>query len=263
MNNKINRYFALASRSLLVSALAGLCIGASAQQDSKSIVAEPVQAFPTFTQWVTSVIVAAPEPVSTVFESVPLVLAAPVAQVAYQPSPVILGLPELPLLGNGVALAGRSWTGALNYQGLHLQQVVLNPAGNRRELRPMATPLRAGERFKIRVTATFDAVAEVDQVVGDAWYGVRTGQIYPRPGVSVQIKAGDTVDLPIEPNGYFLMNRPANERLVVSVRHPFAQQGSRSEQPAYRQDAVNGSSYLQLVPRGKFAAIEQLVSQGQ
>lgn len=57
------------------------------------------------------------------------------------------------------------------------------------------------------------------------------------------------------------MNRPANERLVVSVRHPRALDAARSDQPTYRQDSNKGSSYLQLIAQGKFPAVEQLVSQ--
>ena len=70
----------------------------------------------------------------------------------------------------------------------------------------------------------------------------------------------ETVDLPLEPNQYFVMGREANERFVVSVRHPRAVDAARSAQPAYRQDVAGGSSYLQLVPRGTFPAIEQVVS---
>jgi hypothetical protein len=176
---------------------------------------------------------------------------------------VILGAPELPLRVASGLQAPFNWSQQLNYQGVQMQQVVLGAAGAPRELRHMGSPLRLGERFKVRISATFDAVVEVDQVLGGVWNGMRTGQIYPQIGFSVQIKAGDSVDLPVEPNGYFVMDRPANERLVVSVRHPNAQPGTTGDQPTYRQDAVRGSSYLQLVPTGKYPAIEQLVSQGQ
>ena len=232
-------------------------------QTAKSVVAESVPAFTAFNQWISTVVIVQSEPAPGTIDNVPLALTSTATDVTYQPLPVILGLPELPLLGNGATQAARKWNPTLNYQGLYMQQVVLNAAGTKRTLRPMNTPVRHGDRFKIRITPTFDAVAEVDQVLGDAWYGKRTGQVYPQVGMSVQIKAGETVDLPLESNKYFLMNRPANERLVVSVRHPRALNGTRSSQPAYRQDANNGSSYLQLVPPGKFAAIEQLVSQSR
>jgi len=67
----------------------------------------------------------------------------------------------------------------------------------------------------------------------------------------------------MDANAYFLMNQAANERVVISVRDTRAQGELRSDQPAYRQDANHGSIYLQLVPRGKFATVEQLVAQTQ
>lgn len=250
----------IARRSLIAVCLTTMAAGIWAQT-AKSIVPEQVPAFPAFTQWISAFTIAQPEPTIGRIESIPLVLMGTSAQAAYQPMPVILGLPELPLTGNGVAQAARAWGPTLNYQGMHLRQVVLNESASLHELRPMNAPVHAGERFKIRITATFDAVAEVDQVVGDAWYGQRTGQLYPLPGRSVQIRAGETVDLPLGTNEYFLMNRLANERLVLSVRHPQAVAGLRTEQPAYRQDGRGGSSYLQLVPRGKLPAMEQQIGQ--
>lgn len=256
-----NNFTRLAQKALHTVICTGLAASAMAQPAAKSVVAEPVAAYPVFNQWVSTVLVAQPEFVPTEVANVSLALASPVVQTAYQPAPVIMGLPELPLTGINPAQAG--WLSSFNYQGVRMQQVVLNAAGTLHALRPMGTPLRAGERFKIRVTATFDAVAEVDQVVGDAWYGQRTGQVYPQPGMSVLIKAGRSVDLPMETNGYFWMNRPLNERLVVAVRDPRAVNQLRSDQPAYRQDDAIGSSYLQLVAPGTFAALEQLVSQAQ
>ncbi len=252
----------LFGRSIALVALTSLVTSTWAQT-AKTIVAEPVQAFPAFQQWVTTLVVAPVAPTFNTGQNVPLTLASTVAATPYQPSPVILGLPELPLLGSGAAQAARSWSPTLNYQGVHMHQVLFNASGAPQELRPMGSPLQEGQRFKIRITPTFDAVAEVDQVVGDVWYGQRADQLYPQAGMSVQIRAGETVDLPIEPNGYFLMNRPANERFVVSVRHPGGVDSRRNDQPVYRQDSTNGSSYLQLVPGGKFPAIEQLVSQAR
>ncbi len=245
-------------RPLMAVILMALTTGALAQKD-KTIVSEPVPVFPAFTQWVSTFVTVLSEvPVATV-ENVPLTLIAPPAQTPYQPMPVILGLPELPLVGSGIAQAAQAWRPSFNYQGVHLRQVVLNAAGNKRESRSMGVPLRAGHRFKLRITPTFDAVAEVDQVIGDTWYGNRTGQLYPQAGMSVHIKAGETVDIPMGSHEYFTMNRLANERMVVSVRHVRAVEGARSEQPAYRQDSKTGSSYLQLVPPGQFPAMEQLI----
>lgn len=248
----------------MVAALAAAAVAGSAfAQADKSIVAEHVPAFQAFTQWVGGFVIVQPEPAVTQVQPVPLIPMVAAAEQAYQPLPVILGLPELPLTGAGVAQAARVWGAGFNYQGIHMRQVVLSDRSAAREYRSMGSPLRAGERFKIRITATFDAVAAVDQVVGDVWYGKRTGQIYPQLGMSVQMKAGETVDLPLAANEYFVMNRPANERMVVSVRHASATAAARSDQPGYRQDTKGGSNYLQLVPNGKFPALEQLVAQSR
>jgi len=253
----------LRNRALLAVACATLAASALAQTSVKSMVAEPVAVFPAFDQWVSTVVGVQPELLPATVAGVSLALPGLMAPTAYQPLPVIMGLPVLPLTGSTTAQGVRQWQSSFNYQGVYMQQVVLNATGTQHELRPMGTPLRAGERFKIRITPTFEAVAEVDQVLGDAWYGQRTGQVYPQAGMSVLIKAGQTVELPIEANGYFLMNRPVNERLLIAVRDPRAQDQLRSDQPAYRQDARHGSSYLQLVAHGRFAALEQLVSQTQ
>ena len=142
--------------------------------------------------------------------------------------------------------------------------MVLDASGRRLESRPMGKPLRPGERFKLRITPSFDAVADVDQVRGDVWYGQRTGQVYPQQGMSVELRAGQTVDLPLDPNEYFVMDRwDATERLVLSVRHARALGDARSAQPAYRQDTARSSSYLQLVPAGQYPVIEQLIFQAR
>jgi hypothetical protein len=243
--------------TLLFTALAGTAL---AQSVDKSVVAEPVAAFPAFNQWVSTVITLQPDEAPASVANVPLSSAAAIARTSFQPLPVIMGIPELPLLRGRTEPTNGRWQPTFNYQGVHMQQVVLPANGGRHELRPMGTPLRVGERFKIRITPTFEAVAEVDQIIGDTWYGQRTGQVYPQLGMSVLIKAGQSVDLPIEANGYFLMNRPANERLLIEVRDSRAIGELRSDQPAYRQDAAHGSSYLQLMERGRFVAIEQLLS---
>ena len=260
LSGLLRRSLALAT----LAALAALPSGAAlAQTAPKSIVAEHVPAFPAFNQWVTTFVRVQPEPLLAPVQAVPFSLMTVMTVTpapTYEPRPVILGLPDLPLIGTGATRAARGWAAGLNYQGLHMRMVVLNAQGQQNELRSMGSPLRQGEYFKIRISATFDAVAEVDQVLGEVWQGRRTGQVYPEAGLSVHMRAGESVDLPLGVNEYFLMNQPADERLVVSVRHAKALGAARSEQPAYRQDGKSGSNYLQLVPPGKYPAVEQLIS---
>jgi hypothetical protein len=252
-----------ARRLAAVTALLAVTLGAAAQAD-KSVATESVPAFPAFSQWLGAVVVAMPDSPVTLVTPIPLTIATAPVESVYQPLPVIVGVPELPLIGSGAAQsASKVWNQGWNFQGVHMRLVVLDSRGARRELRSLAAPLRAGERFKIRLTPTFNAVADVDQVIGDPWYGKRTGQVYPQAGSSVQLNAGETVDLPVGDNEYFVMHRSANQRLVVSVRHPKALGDLRSNQPAYRQDGKSGSSFLQLVGRGSHPAIEQLIALAQ
>lgn len=252
-----------AMRAVAVAALVLSAGMAQAQQD-KSVAVEAVPVVPAFNQWITTYVIVVPEPPVT---SVQPVNVAPwdaiPAGTDYQPLPVIMGVPELPLVGAGARQVAAGWDQTLNYQGVYLRQVVVDSRGRKREIRSMATKPKAGERFKIRVTATFDAVADVDLVTGAPWSLRRVSQFYPKPGMSVQIKAGEAVDLPLGANEYFVMSKPADERMVVSVRHAKALGEARSNQPAYRQDGKGGSSYLQLVPNGSFPVVEQLITQAR
>ena len=270
--SKIPRAGTAALRALALTAVAAgslMAFGANAQTaeksaDStadKSVVPEAVAAVPAFTQWVnTVVLITHTAPAQASISQVPLTLAGAPSRQVYEAWPVIVGAPELPLIGTGVAAAGRNWGNAFNYQGMHVRLLVLDASGQRIESRPVSAPMRAGERFKIRLAATFGAVAEVGQVVGEPWNSHRTGQLYPAPGMSVQLNAGETVDLPLAAGDFFVMGITVNERLLLSVRHAQATAEARSTQPAYRMDERGGSSYLQLVPRGTHPAIEQLIS---
>lgn len=259
----MNRNAKIRNRAITCMAAAALATWAhGAGADDKTVSVEPVPAYPTFTQWVSSVVVALPPtaPEANTIRTIAFAPSGAVQAAHFEPAPVILGVPELPLAGDDLAQAARNWGSRLNYQGMHMSLVVLDARGARRELRPASSPIQPGEAFKIRITATFPAVASVDQVQGDIWYGRRSGQVYPAAGMSVQMNAGETVELPLNPAEYFVMDRNPDERLLLSVRHAKALGEARSTQPVYRQDGSGGSSYLQLVPRGDYPAIEQIVS---
>ena len=217
--------------------------------------------FVVFTQWVQHTVTQAPT-----------VWAAPAAVQPFQPTvagfaapfeaaPVILGQPDLPLLGQAAARAAQQWNSGLNYQGANISYVVLSANGRSLDVRPISKGLVAGERFKIRYTTTFDAVASLDRVVGDSpWTGSRVGQAWPQAGMAIQSAPGETVELPLEAGSFFSFDGNPNERLVLSLRHPNAKGAARSNQPAYRQDGARGSQYLQLVPANTFPALEQVIA---
>lgn len=227
-------------------------------QPEKTVATEFTPAFSSFQHWLTVRLAHFSEPAAA---QRPVMLGHTTSTdgKSYQPAPVILGLPDLPLIGTRDN--NSDWGAALNYQGVHMQLVVLDSRGLQRQLRPLSAAIGPNEHFKIRITPTFDAISDIGQIVGDPWYGTQTGQVYPPAGISVQIKAGNTVELPIGENEYFALDRRPDERLLLSVRHAQALRTARSEQPIYRQDGLNGSSYLQLVPRRSYPAFEQIISQ--
>jgi hypothetical protein len=245
--------------------VAGLAGAQSA--DSRTIVPEAAPAFPAFQQWLQSTLPPLPNfqtaPAQPSVQTMPLETRPGAAATSYQPLPVILGTPDLPLLRATASQAGM-WSAQFNYQGMHVRYVVLDAEGRVRAVRPMSSPPRVGERFKIRVTPTVDAVAEVDLVVGDVWARQRVGQFYPKAGFSVQIKAGETADLPLGASEYFFFPQGVTtQAAVLSVRHPRALGDDRSDQPTYRQDGRNGSDYLQLVVARRLPVLEQLITVGR
>ncbi|MCU0941787.1 MAG: hypothetical protein MUE35_04500 [Hydrogenophaga sp.] len=240
-----------------------LALGAQAQPAAtKDVVVEPVPAATALSRWVDTVVIAITPPapgtaIVTVAPPAAPALGGTVGGGSYEAWPVIVGVPELPLVG--ATGAGSEWAERLNYQGMHMRLLVLDADGRTHRWRSVNQPPRPGERFRIRLTATFPAVSEVGLVVGGTFASSRAGQLYPQPGMSVQLNAGETVDLPLERDRYFVIGNPA-ERLVLSVRHPRATDAARSTQPAYRQDMGSGSNYLQLVPQGRYPAFEQLIA---
>ncbi|MES2938472.1 MAG: hypothetical protein V4864_12380 [Pseudomonadota bacterium] len=181
--------------------------------------------------------------------------------VPYEPWPVILGEPALPLAGATAASLTKGWNPALNYQGMQAKLLVLDASGKRHVARPLSAPLRVGERFKLMVTPTFDAVASLHDIHGNGWALQRGAQVYPAAGSSVALTAGQPALLPVGAN-YFVVGARDLRRFVLSVRHAKAVGEARSTQPAYRQDGAAASSYLQLVPRSSFPAFEQLLVAG-
>lgn len=166
------------------------------------------------------------------------------------PNPVILGQPDIPL---------RTTDGQVNYQGLHLAVVSPDATGQNMNFRPVANGFRTGERFKLRMVSTFDAVVVVDNVTPS---GMRN-RLYPAPTAGEQVvflKAGQSVLLPLGAGEYFeFANQKGVEQLLVTVRDPRAA-SNLSNQPIYRQDAAWGSNLMQLTPQGSYPGFTQTLS---
>jgi hypothetical protein len=192
--------------------------------------------------------------------SAPTVISVPATP--FVPTPVILGEPELPLVGlAGTAITSPSaWSSNLNYQGMQVSYLVPNAAGTAFEARPLSAPPRKGERFKIRVTTTFDAHLRVTALAGDNWSPLRAASLYPAQGSNFRIAAGRTADLPAEADRYFVIGDASAPRLLLSAHHERADDSNRTGQPAYRRDLSSVSTYLQLVPTGTRPAFDQMIT---
>ena len=219
---------------------------------------ESAPAFDSFNKWVGTTVTTEAVPART--QAVEPAAKGGQAAVRFEPLPVILGAPDLPLMGIGTREANANWAGTLNYQGLYASYVLIDATGKQQAVVPLSTKVKTGQRFRIRLTSTFNGVAVVDQVLGTAFDAQRTGQVYPETGSSVELKAGQSTLLPVQPNQHFVVKgRSATERLVLQVRHAMANTQTRSDQPAYRQENKTGSSYLQLMPKGRYPTIEQVL----
>lgn len=244
------------------------CSGALAQQPSKDktvaleATGQPATFAPApfvaFGQWVEQI--AQPWPslhVESTLSTTPFLVSTPVQSTPYQPHPVIIGQPELPLLGQAAAQAAQQWNVGLNYQGLQVSYLVVDARGKTREIRAVSKGLMPGERFRIRYTASFQALAVINKATGAAWAWQKAGTAWPQGGSAVQSAPGETVELPLETGNYFVMSANANERFILQVRHPGAKDQGRSDQPNYRQDGARSSHYLQLISASTFPYFEQ------
>ena len=241
---------------------AALALGAAAPSMAQSASADaaPVPAGMVFERWlrVLEVVPVAPAGPAVVAVSPSVQVVVPTAP--YEPWPVILGEPELPLVGAGSAARPQAWSADLNYQGMHAAYLVRDRVSGRLEQRPLSSAPRPGDRFKIRLTTTFDAQVRVDSVFGQGWSLQRGGTLYPASGAPVLARAAQAIDLPVERDHYFVVGEGGAPRMLLSVRHEEADDSRRTRQPAYRRDQLNGTSYLQLAPTGTRPAIEQLIT---
>ena len=162
---------------------------------------------------------------------------------------VILGQPDIPL---ALGADGRP-----NYQGMHLALAEADRAGDGLRFRAVGAGFETGERFKLRLVSTFDAVVVIDSVNPA---GVRR-RLYPAAGGGdevVVLKAGQPALLPLAQEQYFeFAGQTGEERLLVTVRDPRAGGQALTDQPIYRQDTEWGSNFLQLVPPDSFAGFTQ------
>lgn len=178
----------------------------------------------------------------------------------FQPAPVILGVPEYPVKAKTDDKTSSNYL----HQAMIVKLVVLDKNAKNPILKNLSYPLKATEKFKIRLTAMFNAWVTLDQIIptpNSAWHLKKMGQIYPAVGSAILLKEGEVIDLPTVAGDYFQMEPEIQEKILLNVRHEQSKKNSVNNQPIYRRDFVDLSAYVQLVPPGKFPIFEQIISQ--
>lgn len=198
----------------------------------------------------------------------------PFSQAPYfSPAPVVVGQPDVPLAMQQAAFdPNKPWDNKANYQSIAVSAQMLDDKNRVIDTRSLAAAFRTGERFKLRLISTFDAIVSIDSlraVPGTVnANGVFTapptwaGQLYPaKADQVVQIKAGEVVLLPLGSNEYFTFDgKTGLELLSLNVRHPQASSNQVNRQPVYRQDGQGMTAYSQLVQNGTYTALTQILA---
>lgn len=190
----------------------------------------------------------------------------------FSPAPLILGQPDVPFAAQQTTFdPNKPWDGRANYQGVTVSAMMLDGQNHVTGTRSLAAAFRSGERFKLRLVSTFDAIVSLDALRAQpgtvtpegmfshppAW----AGQLYPaRADHVVRIKAGEVVMLPLGASEYFTFEGNTGlELLSLNVRHPQAANHQLNRQPVYRQDMPDATAYSQLAQDGVYLGLSQIL----
>jgi hypothetical protein len=148
--------------------------------------------------------------------------------------------------------------GKENYQGALLALLVLQADGETLKVRPASEGFKSGEKFRIRIGATFDSELSLDNIDPQ---GMRS-RLYPAQEEQiVKIISGSAVVLPLDKDSFFQFDDVAGEeKLVISLRDPRARGNAVELSTVHRQENEQGTALLQEVAAGKYAAIAEAIS---
>lgn len=148
--------------------------------------------------------------------------------------------------------------GKENYQGVFLSLLVLQPDGQSFTVRPISAGFKSGEKFRIRMGATFNGELSIDNVNPHK----ERSHLYPdRSDQVVKIKSGTPVILPLEKDSFFQFDDDAGEEnLIITLRDPRAQGDAAAQSLVHRQENEQGTGLLQEVTAGKYPAIAESIA---
>ena len=165
-----------------------------------------------------------------------------------QPAATVEGSPDV---------AFKFENGQVNYQGVHIAVAVLDKSDNQLRLRPLSAGFHSGERFKLRVLATFNGQLQIDNINPK---GERR-QIYPaEPGSVVSLQAGQDTLIPQGIDDYFEFARTTGEeQLVITLHDPRATQETSSKSKVFVKNETYGSNFLQQVGTNSYPVISESI----
>lgn len=144
-----------------------------------------------------------------------------------------------------------------NYQGVHVALIGIDAQGNATGYRAVSEGFRSGERFKVRVVATFPGLMAIDNINPKG----QQRQIYPpKPNTAVSLVAGKEAIIPLGRDEYFqLAGNTGEEQLVFTIRDPKSLTDKPSPEKVYREDEKFGSNFVQEVTPNTFPVISQVL----
>jgi hypothetical protein len=148
--------------------------------------------------------------------------------------------------------------GRENYQGVHVALLAVDAQGKPIGLRPASAGFTTGERFKLRVIATYDGLLSIDNINPNG----QQRQLYPaKADHVVSVRAGQEILLPLDPQQTFrFAGATGQEQLVVTMRHAQAIGDAASTRPVNRNDVDTGTNLVQEQPPGRFPVISQAIA---
>ena len=162
---------------------------------------------------------------------------------------VVVGAPGTPLAAKG---------GEPNYQAAHIAILAVDDAGRVTGFRSVNHGFCTGERFKLRMIATFDALAAIGNINPRG----EGRQIFPpQKGTAVRLKAGQEIVIPARDDQFFqFAGTTGTEQLLVTIIDPRAVGAAASTSKVYRQDEAYGSNFAQELSPGTYPAISQAIA---
>lgn len=149
-------------------------------------------------------------------------------------------------------------SGKENFQGVHLALLVLQPDGQTFKVRPVSKGFNSGEKFRIRIGATFDGELSFDNINPKG----KRERLYPANAEQViKIRNSTPVILPLEKDSYFKFDDDVGEeKLIITLRDPRALGDAIAQNMVHRNEGEQGTGLLQEVAAGKYAAIAEAVA---